>query len=209
MYMENLKLGLTAVSIALVISACGSTQSDPLGVDTSQSSTTSPTVEDFENSLTGTWGRPCQYSATIAHYYKENIAFAGVDSGFTILSKDFYYTDSSCSALLLIKTQSMSLISINQNGNGWTYEASITAQSFAPQTTAETAALNSVSFCGITQWGVGANLDTTSTPCNTTGTISDALYLINGQLYRALDEVTEPNVFSGTIPQGTPYSKQF
>jgi hypothetical protein len=103
----------------------------------------------------------------------------------------------------------MTVLDINPNGNGWTYTATVAAQSYAPQTAQSAASLSAAHACGYTQWVVGATADTTNTGCNPTGTILDTLYLANTNLYRSLDEVTNPNVISGTIPQGTPYTRQF
>lgn len=148
-------------------------------------------------------------NATVG-YYKESMAFAGQDSSFAIVTKDFYYSDANCTALTLIRSQSLDVTDINPNGTGWTYTARLASQSFAPQTTQMALTMNAVQSCGIANWSPGSALDTTNTGCNTlgAGSILDTLNLNKGNLFRALDEITEPNVISGTILQGAAYTRQ-
>lgn len=205
--MSKIKLRLSIFIVLLNTMACGYSQGDASLSSLAQSDSLSP-LEKFQNTLQGTWSRPCLFDANNG-YYKEALAFAGLDGSFAIVAKDFFYSDANCTALTLIKTQSLTVLDINANGSGWTYSATVAAQSYAPQTAQSAALLNSAHTCGNTQWVAGLTIDTTNSGCNSTGTFMDTLYLTNGSLFRALDEVTNPNVISGTIPQGSPYTRQF
>ena len=200
----NLRLSIFIVLLSTV--ACGYSQQDTSLSSLSQSDL-SP-LEKFENTLQGSWNRPCLFDANNG-YYKEALAFAGLNGSFAIVTKDFFYSDANCTALALIKTVSLTVLDINPNGAGWTYSATVAGQSWAPQTAQSAASLNSSHACGYSQWVAGLTTDTTNSGCNSTGTFLDTLYLTNGNLFRALDEVTNPNVVSGTIPQGSPYTRQF
>jgi hypothetical protein len=202
--MTTLRLALTL--LLLNAAACGYSEKNDTLSSLAEDST--PTAEDFQKSLQGTWGRPCLYNSA-SGYYKENIAFAGSSGSFAIVIKDFFYLDAACTVLSLIKSQSLTVEDMTATGTGWSYSAMIIAQSFTPQTPQSAALLNSNHACGYSQWASGVPVDTSSTNCNSTGTILDTLYLTNGSLFRALDEVVNPNIISGTIAQGSPYTRLF
>jgi hypothetical protein len=194
---------LLIIFVILSASACAY-QNDSM--DSGSTDGTQNTLDNTEHLLQGTWSRPCQYESNNG-YFVEQIAFSGVEDTFAIVTKDLFYSDSGCQTLTLVRSQSMTVTNVEQNGNSETYNATVAAQSYSPQTIQAAAALTNAHACGFTLWTVGVVADTTNTSCNSTGTTLDTISLSQGQLFRALDEILNPNVISGTISTGIPYTK--
>jgi hypothetical protein len=111
--------------------------------------------------------------------------------------------------MILIRTQSLTVTGMTAYAGGWSYMSQNTAQSYQPLSGATAATMNANAVCSVTHWQSGVALDTTNSYCNPQGSQLDTLYLSNGNLFRALDEIANPNVISGTIAQGAPYTRQF
>jgi hypothetical protein len=191
---------------SIALTACGEQYSSGSGEVSSQSDP--PSLEDFQKSLQGTWERPCLYDSKVGSYYIEAMAFSGSGSSFGIVTLDKYFSDSSCSQQQYLRTQTLTVLDMQANGNDWTFTANITNQTYAPLTPQAVTSANSQGLCGIHSWTFGTTLTTTNTSCNAVGNVLDTIALINGQLYRALDELKYPDVLSGTLVQGAPYTKK-
>lgn len=107
----------------------------------------------------------------------------------------------------MTEEQSREILTLEQRTNGWSFAAQLRTQTVTMQTVQVAAFNNSQHTCGLSNWVVGVTQSTLGTTCLRPDTVSDLLKVTGDDLFRALDEVLNPSVISGTTLSAKGYHR--
>ncbi len=179
--MKNILQIILITFFTFAISSCAKKD------DTTSSDTTTTTE------LEGTWITSCYQSGSA--YFISSIAIAGTD----VVYKEEAHTDSTCSTDSLYGEDTFDSFSIgdeitfSDGTKGHRFTMEVVSFKITAQSSASVSALNTLSFCGYSDWALNTAKDYTGKTCSSTA------YAVANTSVQGLYNLVGNNLFLGTL----------